>query len=104
MYPIYTYGSDEQKDEWLPALGQGKAIGSFALTEPHGGSDPGAMNTIAEDKGDYWLINGDKRWVTSGSICDVFVLWAKTPSGVQGFLVPSKEDGLGFLKSKASSH
>jgi glutaryl-CoA dehydrogenase len=87
MYPIYTFGSEEQKDRWLPAMARGEAIGCFGLTEPHGGSDPGNMKTHAKRDGGDWLLNGSKMWITNGSIADVAVVWARTEEGVKGFLV-----------------
>ena len=87
MYPIYTFGSEEQKARWLPDLAAGKAIGCFGLTEPHGGSDPSNMKTVAKRKGDDWILNGAKMWITNGSIADVAVVWARTEEGVRGFLV-----------------
>ncbi|SMF46697.1 acyl-CoA dehydrogenase family protein [Pseudobacteriovorax antillogorgiicola] len=96
MYPIAKYGSDEQKDTWLERLGKGSAIGSFALTEPQGGSDPGSMETRAEDRGDHWLLSGEKRWVTNGTLCDVVLVWARTDDGVRGFLCPADTPGVKF--------
>ncbi len=87
MYPIYTFGSEEQKQRWLPELAAGKAIGCFGLTEPHGGSDPGNMKTHAEPDGNDWILNGAKMWITNGSIADVAVVWAQTGDGIRGFLV-----------------
>ncbi len=87
MYPILTYGSDEQKQFWLPRLARGEKISCFGLTEPDGGSDPGAMRTHAERKGDDWIINGAKMWITNGTIADVALVWAKTDDGIRGFLV-----------------
>ena len=87
MYPIYTFGSDEQKDRWLPDLASGKAIGCFGLTEPHGGSDPGNMKTHAKKDGEDWILNGSKMWITNGTLADVAVVWAQTDEGVRGFLV-----------------
>ena len=87
MYPIYTYGSDEQKDRWLPAMARGEAIGCFGLTEPHGGSDPGNMKTHAKRDGDDWMLNGAKMWITNATIADAAVVWAKTDEGVKGFIV-----------------
>lgn len=98
MYPIHQYGSEDQKNQWLEKLGSGEAIGSFALTEAHGGSDPGSMNTFAEDCGSYWNLNGAKRWVTNGSICDVFILWARTENGVRAFLCPRDTEGVEFTE------
>jgi glutaryl-CoA dehydrogenase len=94
MYPIYTFGSDAQKDKWLPLLQQGKAIGAFGLTEPQFGSNPGGMLTRAVRKGDRYILNGEKMWITNGSIADVNVVWAKTEDGVvRGFLVEKGTPG-----------
>ncbi len=93
MFPIHAYGSDEQKDRWLPAMARGEAIGCFGLTEPHGGSDPGNMKTHARRDGDDWVINGAKMWITNGSIADVAVVWAMTDEGVKGFLVEKDTPG-----------
>lgn len=87
MYPIHRFGSEEQKQRWLPAMARGEAIGCFGLTEPHGGSDPSNMKTRARQEGDEWVINGAKMWITNGSIADVAVVWAMTDDGVAGFLV-----------------
>ena len=87
MYPIHTYGSDEQKKRWLPEMARAKKIGCFGLTEPDGGSDPGTMKTTAKKNGGDWTINGAKMWITSGSIADVAVVWAMSDGGVRGFLV-----------------
>src|SRR5438477_1924091 len=88
MYPIYSYGSDAQKNKWLPLLQQGKAIGCFGLTEPQFGSNPGGMLTRAVKKGNKYVLNGEKMWITSGSIADVAVVWAKAEDDkVRGFLV-----------------
>ncbi|MGH8278758.1 MAG: acyl-CoA dehydrogenase family protein [Gammaproteobacteria bacterium] len=87
MYPIFTFGSEEQKQRWLPAMAKGEAIGCFGLTEPHGGSDPANMKTHAEKRGSDWVLNGAKMWITNGTIADVAVVWAKTDQGVRGFLV-----------------
>ena len=78
MYPIYTYGSQEQKDYWIPKLAAGEAIGCFGLTEPDFGSNPGGMRTTRASDGDSWVLNGAKAWITNGSIADVAVVWAKT--------------------------
>ncbi len=93
MYPIYTYGSEEQKERWLPALQAGRAIGCFGLTEPGFGSNPSGMRTTAEKHGDKWVLNGEKTWITSGSVADVAVVWARTPEGVRGFLVEAGTPG-----------
>ncbi len=94
MFPIHAYGSDEQKDRWLPAMARGEAIGCFGLTEPHGGSDPGNMKTHARRDGDDWVINGAKMWITNGSLADVALVWAMTDEGIKGFLV--EKDAPGF--------
>src|SRR5208337_2924032 len=88
MYPIYAYGSDAQKEKWLPLLQQGTAIGCFGLTEPQFGSNPGGMLTRAVKKGASYVLNGEKMWITSGSIADVAVVWAKCEDEkIRGFLV-----------------
>ena len=87
MYPIHAFGSDAQKDRWLPALQSGKAIGCFGLTEPGFGSNPSGMLTRAVRDGSHWILNGEKTWITSGSIADVAIVWARTPDGIRGFLV-----------------
>ena len=88
MFPIWEYGSDEQKEQWLPPMANGSAIGCFGLTEPDHGSDPGSMRTHAVRDGSDWVINGTKMWITNGSIADIAVVWASTDSGIRGFLVP----------------
>jgi glutaryl-CoA dehydrogenase len=94
MYPINEYGSEEQKERWLPALQQGKAIGCFGLTEPDFGSNPGGMRTRARRlTGDHWILNGEKAWITSGTIADVAVVWARTDEGFRGFLVEKGTPG-----------
>ncbi|MFZ0909138.1 MAG: acyl-CoA dehydrogenase family protein [Candidatus Acidiferrales bacterium] len=94
MYPISAYASDAQKDKWLPLLQQGKAIGCFGLTEPQFGSNPGGMLTRAVRKGDSYVLNGEKMWITSGSIADVAVIWAKTEDDkIRGFLVEKGTPG-----------
>ena len=87
MYPIYTYGSEEQKQHWLPRLAAGKAAGCFGLTEPDFGSNPGGMRTSARREGDSWVLNGEKTWITNGTMADVAVVWARTGEGFAGFLV-----------------
>jgi glutaryl-CoA dehydrogenase len=87
MYPIYSYGSEEQKQRWLPAMAKGKAIGCFGLTEPQGGSDPGNMKTHAKKDGSDWILNGSKMWITNGTIADAAVVWAMTKDGIRGFIV-----------------
>ena len=96
MYPIYTFGTDEQKDEWLPAMAKGDKLGCFGLTEPDFGSNPGGMRTRAKRDGTDYILNGEKMWITSGSIADVAVIWAKVADEddrVRGFLVPTKTPG-----------
>jgi glutaryl-CoA dehydrogenase len=87
MYPIHTYGSEEQKQRWLPALQSGKAIGCFGLTEPGFGSNPAGMRTTARRDGDGWVLNGEKTWITNGTMADVAVVWARAEEGILGFLV-----------------
>lgn len=87
MYPIYTFGSEEQKQRWLPELAAGRAIGCFGLTEPGFGSNPAGMQTSAVADGDHWVLDGEKTWITSGSVAGVAVVWARTGDGVRGFLV-----------------
>ena len=93
MFPIHAYGSDEQKDKWLPQLAKGSKVGCFGLTEPHGGSDPTNMKTHTKKDGDDWILNGSKMWITNGSIADVCVVWAMTDEGVRGFLVEKDMPG-----------
>ena len=93
MYPIKEYGSEEQKEKWLPALQQGKAIGCFGLTEPDFGSNPGGMRTRAVKDGAHYVLNGEKAWITSGTIADVAVVWARTDEGFCGFLVEKGTPG-----------
>jgi glutaryl-CoA dehydrogenase len=98
MYPIHRYGSDAQKDRWLPALQQGTAIGCFGLTEPDHGSDPGGMATRAVRQGDHYVLNGTKLWITNGSIADLALVWAKDEAGeVGGYLVERDTPGFGAL-------
>jgi glutaryl-CoA dehydrogenase len=93
MYPIHTWGSEEQKENWLPRLQAGEAIGCFGLTEPGFGSNPSAMTTRARRDGKDWILNGEKTWITSGSVSDVAVVWARTEEGVRGFLVEKGTPG-----------
>ncbi len=93
MFPIHAYGSEEQKQEWLPRMAAGEAIGCFGLTEPDSGSDPASMRTAARRDGSDWVLNGNKMWITNGGIADVAVVWAQTDDGVRGFLVPAGTPG-----------
>lgn len=93
MYPIHTFGSQAQKDRWIPALASGEAIGCFGLTEPDFGSNPGGMRTTARRDGDGWVLDGAKQWITNGTLADVAVVWARTEDGVRGFLVEKGTPG-----------
>lgn len=94
MYPIHAYGSNEQKEKWLPGLGAGELIGCFGLTESNFGSNPGGMATTAKKDGDEWIINGSKMWITNGSLADVALVWAKDEDGiVRGFLLEKGMEG-----------
>jgi glutaryl-CoA dehydrogenase len=93
MFAIHRWGSEEQRQEWLPRMAAGDAIGCFGLTEPDSGSDPGSMRTRARRDGDDWILHGQKMWITNGSIADVAVVWAVTEEGVRGFLVPKGAKG-----------
>ena len=94
MYPIHAYGSDEQKAKWLPGLGAGTKIGCFGLTEANFGSNPGGMETCCKKDGDDWIINGNKMWITNGSVSDVAVVWARGEEGiVRGFLLERGIEG-----------
>jgi len=108
MFPIHRFGTEEQKQKWLPELAAGKLVGSFGLTEPEFGSNPSGMLTRAERDGDGWVLNGKKTWITNGGIADVSVVWARTAEAVQGFLVErgmkgfSTSDLHGKLSMRAS--
>lgn len=93
MYPLLTYGSEEQKQKWLPKLQAGEAIGCFGLTEPMFGSNPAGMLTRAVKDGDGWVLNGEKTWITNGSVADVAIVWARTDEGVRGFVVEAGTPG-----------
>jgi glutaryl-CoA dehydrogenase len=93
MYAIWRWGSEEQKQEWLPRMAAGEALGCFGLTEPDAGSDPGAMRTRARRDGEDWILHGQKMWITNGSVADVAVVWAATDDGIRGFLVPKGTPG-----------
>jgi glutaryl-CoA dehydrogenase len=93
MFAIHSFGSDEQKAEWLPKLQSGDAIGCFGLSEPDSGSDPSSMRTFAKRDGDDWVLNGTKMWITNGSVSDVAIVWANTDDGIRGFAVPCDTPG-----------
>ena len=93
MYAIWRYGSEEQKQEWLPRMATGDAVGCFGLTEPDHGSDPGSMSTRARRDGEDWVLGGGKMWITNAPVADVAVVWAGTPEGVRGFVVPTSAAG-----------
>ena len=93
MYAIHAFGSEEQKEEWLPRMSAGDAIGCFGLTEADHGSNPSGMLTNAKRDGDDWVLNGSKMWITNGNVADVAVIWAQTDDGVRGFVVPTKTPG-----------
>ncbi|MBB6092567.1 glutaryl-CoA dehydrogenase [Povalibacter uvarum] len=104
MYPIYAFGSEEQKQRWLPGMAKGEIIGCFGLTEPHGGSDPSNMKTHARKQGKDWVLNGAKMWITNGAIADIAVVWAMTDAGIRGFLVEKNFKGFSasVIKHKMS--
>ncbi len=93
MYPIWAFGSEEQKRKYLPRMARGELIGCFGLTEPHGGSDPANMKTHAKQRGSDWVLNGAKMWITNGAIADLGVIWAMTPEGIRGFIVEKGTPG-----------
>ncbi len=93
MYPIFAYGSEEQKREYLPRMAAAEVIGCFGLTEPHGGSDPANMKTHAKKAGDDWVINGAKMWITNGNLAHIAIVWAQTVDGIRGFVVPTATPG-----------
>ncbi|HET9383899.1 MAG TPA: acyl-CoA dehydrogenase family protein [Gemmatimonadales bacterium] len=105
MYPIYTFGSDEQKKKWLPLMASGKVIGCFGLTEPDYGSNPGGMITVAKETSDGWVINGAKMWITNGSMAQAAIIWAKTgklddQNSIRGFIVPADTKGFSAKDQK----
>ncbi len=100
MFAIHRWGSEEQKEEWLPRMATGDAIGCFGLTESDAGSDPGSMKTHAKQDGTDWVINGSKMWITNGTLADVAVVWAQTEDGIRGFAVPTDAKGFGAHKIK----
>jgi glutaryl-CoA dehydrogenase len=93
MFPIWKFGSEEQKERWLPGMARGELVGCFGLTEPDSGSDPGSMKTRARRDGSDWVLSGTKMWITNGGVADVAVVWARTDDGVRGFLVPRDAPG-----------
>ncbi len=93
MYPIYAYGTEEQRKRWLPDMAAGKVIGCFGLTEPQGGSDPANMKTNAKQDGADWILNGSKMWITNGNLADIAIVWAQTEDGIQGFVVEKEFKG-----------
>ena len=93
MYAIHAFGSEEQKQQWLPGMARGEFIGCFGLTEPDYGSNPGGMITNAKRDGDDWILNGAKMWITNGNVADVAVVWARTDDGIRGFVVPTDTPG-----------
>ena len=104
MFPIWKFGSEEQKQTWLPQMAKGEVIGCFGLTEADSGSDPASMRTNARRDGSDWIINGSKMWITNGSIADIAVVWARTDEGIRGFIVPTDTPGFSAhdIKKKAS--
>ena len=100
MYPIFAYGSEEQKRRWLPDMAAGKVIGCFGLTEPHGGSDPANMKTHAKRDGGDWVINGAKMWITNGNLADIAIVWAQTDDGIQGFVLEKDMPGFSAQEIK----
>ncbi|GAA5074966.1 acyl-CoA dehydrogenase family protein [Lysobacter panacisoli] len=100
MYPIYAYGSEEQRQRWLPDMAAGKVIGCFGLTEPHGGSDPANMKTNARRDGGDWILNGSKMWITNGNVADIAIVWAQTDEGIQGFVVEKGMPGFAAQEIK----
>jgi glutaryl-CoA dehydrogenase len=93
MFPVWRFGSDEQKETWLPRMARGEVIGCFGLTEPDAGSDPGRLRTSARRDGDDWVLSGTKMWITNGSVADLAIVWARTDEGIRGFLVPTDTTG-----------
>jgi glutaryl-CoA dehydrogenase len=100
MYPIYAYGSEQQKQQYLPGMARGELIGCFGLTEAQGGSDPANMRTQARRRGNDWVINGAKMWITNGSFADVCICWADTDEGIQGFIVDTNTPGFAATEIK----
>jgi len=101
MYPIFAYGSEEQRMRWLPSMARGETIGCFGLTEPQGGSDPANMKTNARKDGGDWILNGSKMWITNGNVADIAIVWAQTDEGIQGFVV---EKGMAGFAAQEIKH
>lgn len=93
MFPIWKFGSEEQKEEWLPRMAAGEVIGCFGLTEPDSGSDPSSMRTTARKDGSDWILDGTKMWITNGNVADLAIIWARTEGGIRGFIVPTDSPG-----------
>lgn len=93
MFPIDAFGSEAQKQRWLPPMAKGEVIGCFGLTEAHAGSDPASMKTRAKKDGDDWIVNGSKMWITNGSVADIAIVWAQTDDGIQGFIIEKDMPG-----------
>jgi glutaryl-CoA dehydrogenase len=104
MFPIWKFGSEEQKQIWLPGMAQGDIIGCFGLTEPDSGSDPSSMRTSARQDGGDWVLNGTKMWITNGNVAQIAIVWARTPEGIRGFIVPTDTKGFtaNLIHRKAS--
>ena len=103
MFAIWKFGSEEHKQTWLPQMATGDLIGCFGLTEPDHGSDPGSMRTRARRDGDEWVLDGQKMWITNGSIADVAVVWAQTDEGIRGFVVPTNTPGFSAPEPPATA-
>jgi len=101
MYPIHAYGSEEQKQRWLPGMAAGEVIGCFGLTEAHGGSDPANMKTNAKRDGGDWIVNGSKMWITNGNLADIAIVWARTDDGIMGFVL---EKGMPGFEAQEIHH
>jgi len=104
MFPIWKFGSEEQKQTWLPRMASGEVLGCFGLTEADSGSDPASMRTAARRDGSDWVVNGSKMWITNGSVADIAIVWARTDQGIRGFIIPTDTPGFSAheIKKKAS--
>jgi glutaryl-CoA dehydrogenase len=104
MFPIWKFGSEEQKQHWLPQMAAGDVIGCFGLTEPDSGSDPASMRTTARRDGSDWVLNGTKMWITNGNVADIAIVWARSDGGVRGYIVPTDSSGFkaNLIHRKAS--